>query len=126
MPARDPALTLANGSGRRKLASLELQPHADVGEEIRRVAPQAPSDAHANLGSLLFSYGRLAEALPHFERAAALKPTSAVLRTNLGSALAASKRYADALREFRRALELRPDYQPALENIARLERMGVR
>ena len=30
------------------------------------------------------------------------------------------------LREFRRAIALNPEYGPALENIQRLERMGIR
>ena len=68
----------------------------------------------------------MADALPHFEQAAALKPNSAVLRTNLGSAYAVSRRFPEALREFRRALAVRPDYGPALEGVSRLERMGVR
>jgi tetratricopeptide (TPR) repeat protein len=40
--------------------------------------------------------------------------------------LAASGRYAEALQRVRRALELNPEYGPALENLARLQRMGVR
>jgi tetratricopeptide (TPR) repeat protein len=89
------------------------------------INPDFP-DAHVNLGTLLFGRGRVKDALPHFQRAAALMPNSAVIHTNLGSALAASGRYPEALREFRRAIELNPSYGPALENIGRLERMGVR
>lgn len=53
-------------------------------------------------------------------------PRSAVVHTDLSSALAANGRYGDALRHVRRALELRPDHGPALENLARLERLGVK
>jgi tetratricopeptide (TPR) repeat protein len=84
------------------------------------------ADAHVNLGTLLYTHGRVAEALPHFQRAADLLPNSAVVHTNYGGALAAAGRYADALRETRRALELNPDYAPARDNLARLQRMGVR
>lgn len=84
------------------------------------------ADAHVNLGSLLYSSGRVRDALPHFARAADLSPNSAVIQTNYGSALAASGQYREALQRFRRALELRPDYAPALDSVARLERMGVR
>jgi tetratricopeptide (TPR) repeat protein/mono/diheme cytochrome c family protein len=84
------------------------------------------ADAHVNLGSLLYASGRVREALPHFARAADLRPNSAVIQTNYGSALAASGQYRDALTRFHRALELRPDYAPALDSVARLERMGVR
>ena len=83
-------------------------------------------DAHVNLGALLFSRGRVRDALPYFERAAELMPRSAVIHTDLSSALAANGRYADALRHVRLALELRPDHAPALENLARLQRMGVK
>jgi tetratricopeptide (TPR) repeat protein/mono/diheme cytochrome c family protein len=89
------------------------------------INPEFP-DAHVNLGTLLFSRGRVKEALPHFERAVALKPNSAVIHSNLGSALAASGRYAEALREFQRALALNPEYGPALENVQRLQQMGIR
>jgi len=72
------------------------------------------------------SRGRAHDAVAHMERAVAVRPNSAVIRTGLGSALAASGRFGDALREFRRALALRPDYGPALDAVARLEQMGVR
>jgi Flp pilus assembly protein TadD len=84
------------------------------------------ADAHVNLGNLLYRHGRVAEALPHFQRASELLPNSAVVHTNYGGALAAAGRYADALRETNRALELNPDYAPARENLARLQRMGIR
>lgn len=84
------------------------------------------ADAHVNLGALLFGSGRTREALPHFEKAVALRPNSAVIHTNYSSALAASGRYPEALRHARRALELNPSYPPALENVARLERIGVK
>jgi tetratricopeptide (TPR) repeat protein/mono/diheme cytochrome c family protein len=90
-----------------------------------KLNPEFP-DAHVNMGALLFSRGRTKDALPYFERAAELMPRSAVVHTDLSSALAANGRYADALRHVRRALELRPDHGPALENLARLQRMGVR
>jgi tetratricopeptide (TPR) repeat protein/mono/diheme cytochrome c family protein len=89
------------------------------------INPDFP-DAHVNLGTLLMAHGRVKDALPHFERAAALMPNSAVIHSNLGGALANSGRYVEALREFRRAIQLNPQYGPALENIQRLERMGIR
>jgi tetratricopeptide (TPR) repeat protein len=84
------------------------------------------ADARVNLGVLLFSSGRMREALPHLERAVQLRPNSAVIHTNYSSVLAASGRYAEARREARRALELNPTYQPALDNLARLERLGIK
>jgi len=94
-------------------------------ERALALNPDFP-DAHVNLGALLFMRGRTREALPHFERAVTLRPNSAVIHTDYSSVLAASGRYPEALRHVRRALELNPSYGPALENLARLERMGVR
>jgi tetratricopeptide (TPR) repeat protein len=89
------------------------------------INPDFP-DAHVNLGALLFAAGRTPEALPHFERAVSLRPNSAVIHTNYSSVLAASGRFAEALTHTRRALELNPSYPPALENLARLERIRVK
>lgn len=89
------------------------------------INPDFP-DAHVNLGSLLSSRGRYKDALPHFERAVELVPESPFMQNNLGSALAALGRFPEAVRHVRRALELRSDYAPALENMRRLEQLGVR
>ena len=83
-------------------------------------------DAHVNLAVLLSAHGRSREALAHYERAVAIQPGSAVIHANYGGALAAAGRFPDALRHTRRALELQPGYPPALDNLRRLERMGVR
>jgi Flp pilus assembly protein TadD len=94
-------------------------------ERALAVNPDFP-DAHVNLGSLLLSRGRVQDAVAHLERAAELKPNSAVIHTDLSSALAAAGRYADAMRHVRRALELNPDYAPALDNLKRLQQMGIK
>jgi Flp pilus assembly protein TadD len=94
-------------------------------ERALAINPDFP-DAHVNLGSLLMAHGRVADALAHFQRAAELKPRSAVILTNLSSALAASGRLPDAMNRVRQALALRPDYGPALDNLRRLQQMGVR
>ena len=79
-----------------------------------------------NLGALLMSLGRPAEALPHFARAAALDPSEPLLQTNLASALAAQGRFGEALQHVRRALELQPDYAPAQDILKRLQALGGR
>lgn len=84
------------------------------------------ADAHVNLGTLLFSRGRLAEALPHFQRAVELEPESAVIHNDFAGVLAAAGRYPEALRHVQRALALSPDYPPALDNLKRLQQLGVR
>lgn len=89
------------------------------------INPDFP-DAHVNLGSLQFSAGRVKEALAHFQRAVELKPNSAVIHSDLSSALAASGRLVEAMQHVRRALALRPDYAPALDNLKRLQQLGIR
>jgi Tfp pilus assembly protein PilF len=84
------------------------------------------SEAHGNLGALFFARGRRAEALVHLRRAVDLKPDSAVAHSDLGGALAAAGQLAEAMTHVRRALELRPGFPPAVENLARLQRLGVR
>jgi Flp pilus assembly protein TadD len=83
-------------------------------------------DPHQNLAALLMSKGRLKEALPHFQRAVDLNPNSAVSHNNLGGALASAGRFADAMPHIRRALEIDPSYAPALDNLQKLQRMGIR
>lgn len=84
------------------------------------------ADAHGNLGALLFARGRKAEALAHIRRAAQLKPDSASAQSDLGGVLAAMGQLKDAMVHVRKALELRPGFPPAVENLSRLQRLGVR
>ena len=84
------------------------------------------SEAHGNLGALRFAQGRRAEALAHLRRAVELSPDSAVAHSDLGGALAAAGQLADAMTHVRKALDLRPGYPPAVENLERLRRLGVR
>jgi tetratricopeptide (TPR) repeat protein len=84
------------------------------------------TDAHVNLGSLLFSRGRVRDALPHFQRAVELEPGSPMLLNNLAGGLAASGRFPEAMQYVRRALAIDPGYQPALDNLRRLQGMGIR
>jgi tetratricopeptide (TPR) repeat protein len=83
-------------------------------------------DAHINLGGMLLSRGNIREALPHFERAVVLEPGSASNHTDYSSALAAAGRLQDAMQQVRIALTINPSYGPALENLRRLQQMGVR
>jgi Flp pilus assembly protein TadD len=83
-------------------------------------------DANVNLGSLLLNAGRVRDAIPLFERAVEVQPNSAVIHTDLSSALAAAGRYADAMQHVRRALALNPGYPPALENLKRLQQLGIK
>lgn len=89
------------------------------------INPDYP-EANVNLGSLLLNAGRARDAIPLFERAAEAQPNSAVVHTDLSSALAAAGRYADAMQHVRRALALNPAYPPALENLKRLQQLGIK
>ena len=63
---------------------------------------------HGQWGSLLGNRGQLDEALPHFERAVALRPNRANHRANLGLALLKARRPAEAEEHLRRALAEEP------------------
>jgi tetratricopeptide (TPR) repeat protein len=111
------------GNGLKKSA----QPQAAAEAYARAIAlnPEFP-DPHVNLGALLVEHGHAAEAVPHFARAVELRPNSAVLHTNLASALAAAGQFAAAMRQVRLALDLDPSYAPALEDLSRLQRLGIK
>lgn len=103
------------------------QPEAAAEAYARAIAlnPEFP-DPHVNLGALLVEHGRAAQAVPHFARAAELRPNSAVLHTDLASALAAAGQFAAAMQQVRLALDLNPSYAPALEDLKRLQRLGIK
>jgi protein O-mannosyl-transferase len=72
---------------------------------------------HANLGLVLLTVGRPAEALPHLERAAAGDPDDLVLQTHLGAALGQTGDLAGARRRLDVVLQRRPDFVDALINM---------
>jgi Flp pilus assembly protein TadD len=78
------------------------------------------ADAFGELGVLAFAAGRTSEAITHLTRASSLSPDTARFHSDLGGALAQSGKFKDALAHVRRALELDPEYEPALENLRRL------
>jgi Flp pilus assembly protein TadD len=103
------------------------QPEAAAEAYARAIAinPEFP-DPQANLGALLIEHGHARDAVPHFARAVELRPNSAVLETDLASALAATGQFAAAMSHVRRALELNPSYPPALDDLRRLQQMGIK
>ena len=71
---------------------------------------EANSVAFHNLGSyLMFSPGRLSEAIPYLEAAVRIDPDSAPAHTDLGSALARTGHLAEAIAQFEEAILLEPD-----------------
>jgi Flp pilus assembly protein TadD len=65
--------------------------------------------AHNNLGSALYSKGRVDEAIVEFQEALRLKPGYAECHNNLGVALDSKGRIDEAIREYQQALRFKPD-----------------
>ncbi|MFO1477011.1 MAG: tetratricopeptide repeat protein [Verrucomicrobiota bacterium] len=81
--------------------------------------------AHANLGNLLVTQGRIDEAIVEFKESLRLRPGAADTHSNFGAALGTQGRLQEALQEFDRALELDPNYSQAHFNRGRaLEKLG--
>ncbi len=74
----------------------------------RAKSPSADATTQIRWGLVLARQGRIAEALPYFERAAAREPWSSVAHHNLGMALAALERRPEAKTHFLRAVEIDP------------------
>ncbi|HKW24314.1 MAG TPA: tetratricopeptide repeat protein [Terriglobales bacterium] len=79
-----------------------------------------PNDyaANYNLGALLLSHGKPAEAVPHFEQAVAQRPDSATALNSLGAALMQLGRKQDAVQRLQQAVAADPDYLDARYNLA--------
>ncbi|MFT3782479.1 MAG: tetratricopeptide repeat protein [Nibricoccus sp.] len=73
--------------------------------------------AHNNLAQILIEKGRLAEAIPHLNRALELRPTFAEAENNLGYALLQMGRAREAISHFERAVSLQPKYGQAYNNL---------
>jgi tetratricopeptide (TPR) repeat protein len=63
---------------------------------------------HYNLGLALFSQGRLAEAMAHYDEALRLKPGYAEAHNNLGLALFSQGKLTEAMANYAEALRLKP------------------
>jgi tetratricopeptide (TPR) repeat protein len=70
-----------------------------------------------DIAVLYMELNRPAQAVPHFEAAARLKPGVASAHFNYGTALAAAGRPQDAVAQYQHALELRPEYAIAHNNL---------
>lgn len=71
-------------------------------------------DARLSLGNALVRQQKPNDAIPHFQRAAALDPKSAGALSALGQALLSAARPEEAERAFRAALQLQPDVDSAV------------
>ncbi len=73
--------------------------------------------AHNNLAESLAGAGRVTEAIPHLQRAIALRPQSAEAENNLGDDLRQLGQPLDAIPHLQRALELQPTFAQAHNNL---------
>jgi Flp pilus assembly protein TadD len=73
--------------------------------------------AYTNRGAFRLANGRVAEAIPDFEAALNIRPSSANTLNNLGMALARSGRREEAIAHFQRALTTNPQHSSAYFNL---------
>lgn len=78
--------------------------------------------ARSNLGSVLTSQGRSAEALPHYAEAVRLKPDYIDARYNLANALSRAGRFDEAIAQYTETLRLRPQHAEAHNNLGNVLR----
>jgi tetratricopeptide (TPR) repeat protein len=88
-----------------------------IGYEARIKAEPGSPALHDDAALLYLDLGRPADAVRHFEIAAALKPDSAAAHFNLGTALTVAGRVDEAMARYLNALALRPDYAVAHNNL---------
>ena len=73
--------------------------------------------AQCNVGMALYEQGRVAEALPHFERGLELGPDDPAAHNDLGLALAKLGRLPEAVSQYEAALQLQPTFAEAHNNL---------
>lgn len=117
------ASDLFGGDGGEEADEANYQdPNTDLIAEQQTIVAAAPDDLEEVLllANLLGNSGRLAEAIPVYERVVELAPDDAEVRLGFARALADGGMRADAELQFRRALELDPGSQAAHYYLAEL------
>src|SRR5262249_23925886 len=87
-----------------------------IGYEGRIRAEPDVAALHDDVALLYLDEGRVANAVDHFRKSLAMKP-SAAAHYNLATALTMAGGLDEAMRSYRQALELRPDYALAHNNL---------
>ncbi len=77
--------------------------------KLRATYPETLPNAWNNLGMLVGSEGRTAEAIADFQEALRLSPDYRIALNNLAKAYRVERRWQDALQTYERSLQLRPD-----------------
>ncbi|MCB8881974.1 tetratricopeptide repeat protein [Acidisoma cellulosilytica] len=103
----------------QRRAETKQKASAATGSAAQAPSPAQMAPAQLALGEAirLHQAGRLAEALPRYQRSLALAPNQPDALQNLGSALNDLGRPAEALTRFHQALALRPTYPIAHLNL---------
>lgn len=103
---------LPAGNGDRRPVLLEAL--------MRQRLERSPGDflANYNVGDLLLSRGKAAEAVPYFERAWKAAPRNVIAATELGVALMSLSKVQEAKKQFQRALEIDSHFTDARYDLA--------
>jgi tetratricopeptide (TPR) repeat protein len=103
----------------RALAALRAGRRAEAERICHHAVEREPRNFEAlhMLGGLLSERGEWAQALPYFERAAAVEVRNPYVQNNLGIALSELGRYHDAIRRLRCAIAAQPAFAEAYCNL---------
>ncbi len=91
----------------------------EAGHCCRRVIALRPehSEAHVNLGNVLFCQGKLDEAVAHYQTAVRIDPNNAGALCSLGNALSSMSKHDEASANYQAALRLNPNFVEAHYNL---------
>lgn len=73
--------------------------------------------AHTGLGGILFTQGKLDEAIEHYQRALQVRDGNVAAHYGLAKALASKQRTDEAIVHFQKALSIQPDYIAASNDL---------
>jgi tetratricopeptide (TPR) repeat protein len=117
-PSLEPATSFdATRSGSAKFSAGDYEAAKNDFEQAVEKNANDP-EAHNNLGQALVHLGRVAEAIPHLERAVTLAPDKWAYRFNLGHAVGEIGQWARAVSEYREALKIFPNDYATQYNLA--------
>ena len=116
---RDPGPLIVPGVADSAPAPGGSEAQRDMIAELELRLAQNPIDflLLSDLGNLHFEIQDFPGAIGYYERAVAIAPDDANIRTDMGTALYYSDRPAEALVEFERSLELQPGHPQTLFNM---------